>query len=224
MMEIIPAILADHATDLQEKFLFPGFWRPGMTAHIDILDGSMFGTACFCDPTAIVSPSPSPFPAIELHCMVQNPLPVIAQWKTLIPNTLRAIVHWEISRPINVLLEQIKALGIETAVALCPETSTERLQTLTYAPDRILVMGVRPGASGQSFLGEPILAKIRRLRTLYPSLIIAVDGGVTQEVIPTLHQAGANAAIMNSAIWHTTNPRRTYELYTSLWLHGQNDI
>ncbi len=222
MIEILPGILAEHAQELQEKLSFPGFWHPGMTAHVDILDGSMFSATCFCDAAAIAERSeptpysllPTPFPSIELHLMVQNPLPVIEQWKNLVPNTARAIVHAEIQRSIDPILDRIRTFGLETGIALCPETPPDALNSIRHIPDRVLVLGVHPGASAQPFLGEPILAKIRRLRALHPMLTIAVDGGVNTENVQNIVKAGADSLIATSAIWQSKRPLDAYAQLT----------
>ncbi len=218
MIEVLPGILAENADELREKLFFPGFWQPGMTAHIDILDGTMFGATCFCDATAVRSETAqravSTIPNIELHCMVQNPIPIIEQWKSVVPETIRAIIHAEIERPIAPLLDAIHELGIETGVALCPRTSPDILNVLPQLPDRVLIMGVEPGASGKTFLGEPILAKIRRTRSLYPTLTIAVDGGMNAETTQFVSSAGANALVVSSAIWSANRPLDVYQHLT----------
>lgn len=231
MIDVLPGILAHDAMELREKLFFPGFWQPGMTAHIDILDGSMFGATCFCDPVAITPPA-TPYtlrtthcPTIELHCMVQNPIPIIEQWKSIVPETMRAIIHAEIEKPMTPMLHRIHELGLESGIALCPKTTPDVLASLPFLPDRILIMGVEPGASGKPFLGEPILAKIRRTRTLYPSITIAVDGGTRPEIVPSILTAGANAVIATSAIWSAKRPDDAYQqLAHSLSLHDTRPI
>lgn len=217
MTEVLPAILADDAAMLRERLTFSGFWTSDMTAHVDILDGSMFGAECFCDPSAAHTLSISPInggglpSAIELHCMTRNPLPIIEQWKQLVPQTVRAIVHAEIDRPLDPILARIRELKLETGVAFCPETRINVLEALSNLPDRVLVMGIHPGASGRPFLGEEILAKIRRLRREHDSLHISVDGGITQENARIILEAGASSLVASSAVWNTSNPHQSYE-------------
>lgn len=209
MTEVFPAILAYDADMLRERLSFSGFWTSEMTAHVDILDGSMFGAECFCDPSAAAT-VPA-IPGIELHCMTRNPLPIIEQWKQLVPQTVRAIVHAEIDRPLDPILARIRELQLETGVAFCPETRINVLEALPSLPDRVLVMGIQPGASGRPFLGEEILAKIRRLHREHPSLHISVDGGITQENAPIILEAGASSLVAASAVWNAPNPRESYE-------------
>lgn len=220
MIEVLPAILADTADDLREKLFFPGLWQPGMTAHVDILDGTMFGSTCFCDASAIAMRSSttlhsgSALPFIELHCMVQNPLPVIEQWASMVPETIRAIIHAEIERPIEPILQGIHDLALEAGIALCPETSVDVVARYRANIDRVLVMGIHPGASGKPFLGEPILATIRRIRAVHSDLAIGVDGGITADVAERAVRAGANALIASSAIWNSPRPIQAYEQLT----------
>jgi ribulose-phosphate 3-epimerase len=227
MIEILPAILADDAETFRERLTFSGFWQPGMTAHIDILDGSMFGATCFCDPVAVSSSCRLPTASnscptsIELHCMVRNPLPIIERWKSLVPQTMRAIVHAEIDRPLDELFHRIHGLDLEFGLAFCPEMLTDLIETLPELPDRALMMGINPGASGRPFMGEPILAKIRRLHAQHPSLHISVDGGVTKENAQGILCAGASSLVTASTIWATPHPRESYEqLIHSYTLHA----
>ncbi|MFA6018116.1 MAG: hypothetical protein WCT28_03480 [Patescibacteria group bacterium] len=214
MHEVLPGILTDDAEMFRERFLFSGFWKPGMTAHVDILDGSMFGATCFYEPEAIVGDAH--IPNIELHCMVRNPLPVIEKWKRLVPQTIRAIVHAEIDKPIDDLFHRIHALNLEFGLALCAETSVDLITSLFELPDRVLVMGVEPGTSGKPFLGDPILAKIRRLHAQHPRLHISVDGGMTKENGKIILAAGASSLVATSAIWTSDHPQESYEHLVNL--------
>lgn len=231
MIEVLPAILADDADMLRERLSFSGFWTSEMTAHVDILDGSMFDAECFCDPSAARAPSISPmngggFPsAIELHCMTRNPIPIIEQWKQAVPQTVRAIVHAEIDRPLDPILARIREFKLETGVAFCPETRINVLEALPSLPDRVLIMGIQPGASGRPFIGDEILAKIRRLRREHPSLHISVDGGITLENASAILEAGASSLVAASAVWSTPNPRQSYEhLVHRATLHVHNRV
>lgn len=213
MATILPGILVNSPEALRDRLTFSGFWTKDMTAHIDVLDGSIFGTTC-CHDAMIVAPlysTGADMPNIELHCMVRDPLPIITSWKRLVPQVIRASIHAEIDRPLDDAFARIRELAIECGLALNPETSPDVLLALHAAPDYVLVMGVHPGASGQTFLGEPILSKIRRIRSQYPSLPLCVDGGVSEQTLPAILHAGASSAVATSAIWNTKHPKESYE-------------
>ena len=120
-------------------------------------------------------------------------------------------MHAEIDRPLDELLHRIHGLDLEFGLACCPETSTDIIETLPELPDRVLMMGIDPGASGRPFIGEPILTKICRLRFQHPSLHISVDGGVTEQNRLGIFNAGASSLVAASAIWTTPHPRESYE-------------
>jgi ribulose-phosphate 3-epimerase len=211
MVEIIPAVLAHNADDCQAKLLHPGLRSVANIFQIDVLDGSMFDATCFADPK-IIAKWPN-LPTIELHLMVHNPLPIIELWHSLIPTLKRVIIHAELARPLGAILERASALGLEIGLTLNPETSLDRLAHHLHDLDVIQIMGVHPGSSNQPFLGEQILAKIRRCRQLHQNLIISVDGGVNLKTTKSLINAGANRLIAGSVLWSAINPA---EVYTQL--------
>jgi ribulose-phosphate 3-epimerase len=70
----------------------------------------------------------------------------------------------------------------------------------------VLVMTVNPGFGGQEFLPEmlPKISRLRRLcdeRRLHP--VIEVDGGQNAAHAHEAVQAGANAIVAGSAIFHS---------------------
>jgi len=211
MIEIIPAVLVCNATDCQAKLLHPGLHSVADMFQVDVLDGTMFDASCFADPS-VISTWPN-LPNIELHLMVHNPLPIIELWHSLIPSLKRVIIHAELARPLGAILERAQALGLEIGLALNPETSLDRVAHHLHNLDVVQIMGVHPGASGQPFLGEPILAKISRCHELHPNLIIAVDGGVSLKTAKNLVNAGASRLVAGSALWSAANP---VEIYTQL--------
>ncbi len=208
MIEILPAILARDAADCQAKLCHAGLHNVANTFHIDILDGTMFDATCFADPHVIANWSN--LPNIELHLMIHNPLPVIELWHSLIPSLKRVIIHAELARPLGAILERAKSLNLEVGLALNPETSLDRIEHHLHHLDCVQIMGVHPGVSGRTFLGEEVLAKIRRCHGLHQNLIIQVDGGVSQKTAKTLVDAGASRLIAGSALWSAINPVDAY--------------
>lgn len=207
MPDILPAILATDAAEFQERLRFPGFWQPGMVAHIDILDGSMFHATCFHQAASVSHLSM--VQGIELHCMVQNPLEVAEAWFDHVPTLKRVIVHREIGRSLANVVTKLRTMNVEVVVAVNPATPVDEIARLPI--DALMVMGVEPGASGQAFLGEPILAKMRRAQALFPNLKLAVDGGVSQTTISQISLAGASRCVASSALWKAEKPAEAYK-------------
>lgn len=171
----------------------------------------MFDATCWADPKIIGAWEG--LPEIELHLMVHNPLPHIVAWHQQVKTLQRVLLHAEVARPLGAIIERASQLGLETGLSVNPETMIERIEHHLHDLDAVQIMGIHPGKSGQPFLGEQILAKIRRARQLYPALTISVDGGVNASTVPSLREAGATRLIAGSALWSTENP---VEAYTAL--------
>ena len=76
--------------------------------------------------------------------------------------------------------------------------------------DFVQLMGIREvGRQGQPF-AEETFARVKDLRTRYPELEIAVDGGVNEGNIPGLIEAGANRLAPGSAIAKQADPKAVY--------------
>jgi len=208
--EIIPSLLVDSAEEFERRLRL--IENNCDTAQIDILDGSMFGATSWFDAEAIAAMKSSV--KFELHLMVENPLPVVEQFALHVPNTIRAIIHAELDRPLGTLIEVIKQEHkMEAGVALNPETPIDEIHHIMPHVDEVLVMGVHPGASGQGFgdeqhgiSGEAIMAKITRIHERYPDLQIGIDGGVNEEQAPEMIQAGATRLSAASAIFNDPDP------------------
>ncbi|MBI4598652.1 hypothetical protein HY734_00475 [Candidatus Uhrbacteria bacterium] len=202
-MELIPSLLVDDREAFERRLrLVEPYVK---TVHVDILDGTLFPATSWFDAASVGALATSV--RYELHIMVTNPLPIIAEWKALVPGTCRAYVHAEIERPLRRVLEEIRDVHqLETGVALNQETPVEEIQTLLRDLQALLIMGVHPGSSGQPFEGDYVLEKIRLAHSRRPDLPIEIDGGVTKALIPSLMQAGASRFCCASAIFGETNP------------------
>lgn len=210
IIEIVPAILVQSRQAFEEKILNPYLRKVAPIYQIDILDGSMFNALSWADVEQISKISS--LPEIELHLMIKDPLPIIEIWKQNIPTLKRVIIHAEIGQDLDKLIARIRHIGpIEIGVALNPETALKEIEDLTEKIDLLLIMGVYPGASGQKFIGRPILKKIKQAEKKYPHLPIAVDGGITQKNAKKIIKAGATQLCVSSAIWNSPEPSDAYQ-------------
>lgn len=203
MIQIVPAFLTESQAEFERKLRLV---EPHTTLiQVDVLDGSLFENTNWFDPEragAFVTKV-----EMELHLMVENPIPIVEAWKEHVPTFTRAIVHAEMHRPTGVVIDHIKdKLGLECGVAINPETPLHAIESVMHAIDQLTIMGVHPGKSGQTFLGEPILEKIRQARSHREDLIIEIDGGVTGELLGPLVKAGANRICAASLIFGADDP------------------
>lgn len=213
MSEIIPALLVESKKEFEEKLRLVE--NDVDTVQVDIMDGSSVPFTSWYDAETIGAIRT--LVKYELHLMVENPLPIIAEWKKYVPNLIRAIIHVESDRPLATLIQQIREIHkLEVGLALNPETPSREIEYVLHDVDCILIMGVHPGKSGQTFDGDYLFEKIDHIRKHIPDTPIGVDGGVTAELIPKLVELGIDRICAASAIFKQEEPIQTlHELQES---------
>jgi ribulose-phosphate 3-epimerase len=213
-IEILPSLLVDSRQEFERRLRLVE--HACDTVHIDILDGSLFPHISWANARDISAMRTNV--KYELHLMVENPLPIIEEWAQHIPGFTRAIVHAEIHRPLGAIGEHVRDfLKKEFGVAINPETPLEEIEEVFHSIDALLVMGVHPGSSGQAFLGDYLLDKIRVARNHRPDLAIEIDGGVIDELLPRMVEAGATRVCAASLLFANSDPAaKLKELQTRL--------
>ncbi len=213
-ISVVPAVLVESKAEFIAKINDSELRAVAKLWQVDVLDGSMFDRTSWFDAEEIaLMPL---LPQIELHLMVENPLPIIETWQKSTPTLQRAIIHAEIARPIGAVLQRIREMKLEAGLAINPETSLDAIEGHASEIQVLLVMGVHPGASGRPFGGEAILAKIRQAKKRFPNLRIAVDGGITLANAPEIISAGADQLCVASALWETSERASVYQKLASL--------
>ena len=120
------------------------------------------------------------------------------------------LVHCEPSSTIHLhrTLGHIRDLGKVAGVVLNPATPLSMIEYVLELCGVILIMTVNPGFGGQQFLPE-MLPKIRALRRLCDDRgldpVIEVDGGIGGENAWEVLDAGANAIVAGSHIFHASD-------------------
>ncbi len=202
-IELIPSLLVDSRQEFERRLRLVE--HDCETVHVDILDGSLFPHISWANARDISAMRTNV--KYELHLMVENPLPIIEEWAQHIPGFVRALVHAEIHRPLGTVGEHVQLfLKKEFGVAINPETPLHEIEDVLHSIDALLVMGVHPGSSGQPFVGEYVLDKVRAARNHRKDLAIEIDGGVTDALIPSMVEAGATRLCAASLLFNTPDP------------------
>lgn len=85
-------------------------------------------------------------------------------------------------------------------VVISPLTSISALDPLIETPpDRIVVMAVKPGFSGQPFISST-LDRISNIKKLFPSSKIVIDGGINTSTVKLIKQLGVHSCVICSAL------------------------
>jgi ribulose-phosphate 3-epimerase len=119
-------------------------------------------------------------------------------------------VHFEACDDLPAVLALARELELGAGLAFKPQTSVADVVAVAAGFDLVLCMSIEPGYSGQPFMPEAY-DRIRRLRELLPpEQHVQVDGGVGEENIRAVREAGANLLVAGSAIFAKDDLTQAY--------------
>ena len=210
MAHIVPALLvtSEHAFETQLRAV----QHDCRLIQIDILDGTLFPNTSWWDPRAIGALSTDV--EMELHLMVENPIPIVEAFKQSVPTLRRVIVSAEMHRPLGTVVGHIRdILGLPVGVAINPETPVHEIEDVLHQIEQLTIMSVHPGFQGQAFGDSEhvhdaavIFEKIAQARNHQNSLAIEIDGGLTDDLIEPLMEAGVDRLCAGSLIFAAADP------------------
>ena len=205
-MKVSPSILTCDFAHAADEVRFVADSGADMV-HLDVMDGVFVPNLSF-GPPVIASLRPHTDLFFDVHLMMTRPrrlLPAFAKAGADLIN-----IHLECDDPIRETLEDIRALGKQAAITLKPATPAEEAFPYLEMVDMVLVMTVEPGFGGQSFM-EDMMPKVTALRQEIDrrglSVAIQVDGGIGAATAPIAAAAGADVAVMGSAVFNSPDPR-----------------
>ena len=211
-VEVEPSLYAADFAILGEQI--EALLRTGCRVfHFDVGDGH------FVEPVTIgpiVLQSISPLvhrvagAAIDVHLMVENPAkyfePVAAAGGDSVTFHFEAVAVDDVPATVRAAREQELQVGI----AFNPQTDPEDVAAVAEGVDVVLCMGINPGYSGQEFMPETV-ERVQRLRAALPGAVhVQVDGGVNQENVREIYDAGATLLVAGSAIFGREDLPRAY--------------
>lgn len=146
--------------------------------------------------------------AIDVHLMAENPTKHFAAIAEAGGDSVT--FHFETVDDVPATIELAREHALEVGVAFNPETEPEAVAAVAGDADIVLCMAIHPGYSGQPFR-EETYDRVRRLRlALPPRVHVQVDGGVTQDNIRAVFDAGATLLVAGTAIFEREDLPRAY--------------
>ncbi len=179
--------------------------------HIDVMDGVFVPSISFGMPVirSIRSVTDRVF---DVHLMIVDPDRYLKEFKACGADSIT--FHLEATDDAEETIDLIRNLGCRVGMSIKPKTPVEAVRKYLPKLDMLLVMTVEPGFGGQKYIPEST-ERIRRARELADELgvdlDIQVDGGVGQDNVHVVLEAGANVVVSGSAVFHgdiTDNVKR----------------
>ena len=208
-VEIEPSLYAADFANLGEQI--DVLLRTGARIfHFDVGDGHFVEPITF-GPIVLQAIAPMVHAmggVLDCHLMVDNPtrhFPQIAR-----SGGDSVTFHYEAVDDVPGTIAAAREHDLQVGVAFNPGTEPEDVAKVAGDADLVLCMSIQPGYSGQEFM-DGSLERIARTRAALPDTIqVQVDGGIDNENVRPVYDAGATLIVAGSSIFQREDLPRSY--------------
>jgi ribulose-phosphate 3-epimerase len=228
MAEIIPAVLANNFSELNEKL--SKFVNITKMIQMDICDGKFVSSTSWPmgrgDEESIErilnEEEGLPFWEdldFEFDLMVLNAHKKFDFFARL--GAKRMIFHLEAETEdsFKEFLESVDPYfkdNLEIGLSINTTTDISKLDQFINLVDFVQFMGIEKiGFQGEPF-DERVLGQIESLKKKYPEIKISIDGAVNENTAPLLIEKGADRLVIGSALLQSYDIRETYKDFENL--------
>ena len=208
-VEIEPSLYAADFANLGEQI--DVLLRTGARVfHFDVGDGHFVEPITF-GPIVLQAIAPMVHAmggVLDCHLMVDNPtrhFPQIAR-----AGGDSVTFHYEAVDDVPGTIAVAREHDLQVGVAFNPGTEPEDVAKVAGDADLVLCMSIQPGYSGQEFM-DGSLERIARTRAALPDTIqVQVDGGIDNDNVRPVYDAGATLIVAGSSIFQREDLPRSY--------------
>jgi ribulose-phosphate 3-epimerase len=144
--------------------------------------------------------------------MFQDPFAHAELFRALGPQLV--IVHAEAEGDFMTFARTLHRHGMESGVALLPQTPIETITPALEVIDHVLIFSGDLGHFGGT-ADLRLLEKVRRLRQLKPTLEIGWDGGINDQNVRALAEGGVDVLNVGGFIQRAEVPEGAYQTLRS---------
>lgn len=203
-MKIAPSILAADFANLASHIRSVG--SEADLLHVDCMDGHYVPNLSI-GPPVVASLRAATDLYLDCHLMIANPGDLLDAFVAAGADGIT--VHVEVG-DTDALLGRIRDAGCKVGLTLEPATPYEAVAPYLDRLDTLLVMSVRTGFGGQSFIPD-VLDKVRAARRDIAerglSTEIEIDGGINMQTAPLAAAAGVDILVAGTAVFGQADPQ-----------------
>lgn len=196
-VEIVPSILSADFARLADEIAVVASAGVKML-HLDVMDGHFVPNITIGPPVIAKLRKHSDL-FFDSHLMISEPARYIEAFAKAGVNNIT--FHIEVTDEPERIVEQIHSLGCTAGITLNPETPVESIRKVAPLCEMVLVMTVRPGFGGQSFMADAARKVIEVRRMVGPHIRVEVDGGIDPDTTPIVVSYGADTLVAGNAIF-----------------------
>ena len=183
--------------------------------HVDVMDGHFVPNISY-GPIIVKAADKATDLPLDVHLMIESPDLYIKEFADAGADYIS--VHAETCHHLHRTIQLIRSLGVKPGVALNPATPLSAVEWILKELDFVLIMSVNPGFGGQSFISNA-LDKVRNLKKIIAdkglSTLIQIDGGVCEENISEISNAGVDVFVAGSSIFGSKDYKTTIDSFRS---------
>jgi ribulose-phosphate 3-epimerase len=208
MALLAPSILSADFARLEAEVKMVETAGAGMI-HVDVMDGH-FAPNITIGPVVVKSVRKITNLPLDVHMMVEKPEAHLDAFVDAGADLIS--FHREAVKNPHQIVRRLKDGKVSVGLALNPSTPLTRLSGIIQDLDYVLIMSVDPGFPGQKFV-EGTEKKIADLKDWIEKegllIKIQVDGGIKEENIRNIKQAGADFIVAGSSVFGSLEPGET---------------
>ncbi|QSB06628.1 ribulose-phosphate 3-epimerase [Natronoglycomyces albus] len=184
--------------------------------HVDVMDNHFVPNLTLGPPVVSSLKAAVDIP-LDCHLMIENPDKWAPGYAEL--GAYNVSFHAEAAdKPVD-LARNLRAAGTKAGLAIDRDTDIEPYLDILPEFDTLLIMTIKAGFGGQSFMPE-LLAKVRTarnsIRSGHLNVRIEVDGGISASTIEAAAEAGADAFVAGTAVFGAEDPAQACRKLRSL--------